>query len=80
MEFELTDDIPPPAPGANRSGGRKRYPFAEMRVGQGFNLATAEDRQRAMNAAAIHCRTGIGAGKKFVSARHGSGFRLWRVA
>lgn len=73
MEYEVTDDIPPPA---NTSG---KYPFKNMTIGSGFNVNTKVERDKAQSAAINYTKTAHGKGKKFSSAKHEGGYRLWRV-
>jgi hypothetical protein len=80
IEYEKTIDsgIPMPGPSANRRRIRK-YPFADMKVGDSFLLDNRVHRNSALSAAYKWREAGNGVGWKFATRQVSGGFRLWRI-
>lgn len=57
----------------------KKYPFADMGVGDSFHLDTSVHRNRALSALWKWQESGKGAGWRFATRRVSDGYRLWRV-
>lgn len=77
-EKKIESGIPMPAHSALRRKVRK-YPFADMKVGDSFLLEDRVKRNTALSAAYKWLEAGNGAGWKFATRQVSNGFRLWRV-
>lgn len=75
-EIETGHPMPPAAAGP----GGKKYPLAEMKVGESIIAKTDKERNRIMCAANGHSCTRAGQGKKFASRKVADVYRVWRIA
>lgn len=86
MSLELRDDIPVPTGG--RGFRNYAFPFAQMKVGQSFFVATPSNSRApyisSVSASARHWTTKNGNGHKFtcatVTEEGVAGVRCWRIA
>ena len=79
--FKIDDDVP--FTGSTPRGPKRKYPFAEMEVGQSFLVETTETEphQVVMNRirnAVFHANNGK-LGTRFTYAPWAGGIRVWRT-
>lgn len=72
--MEIDKGIPIPS-GAGRQGGRK-YPFADMEIGDSVFFEGSASYGKEHNAARVYGRR---TGKKFTARTTRGGVRIWRV-
>lgn len=75
MTYEITRELEP----LLRTVTAK-YPFRQMKIGDGFTVETAKERASAVSSACNYGKTNHGHGKKFRSEARSNGYRIWRVA
>jgi hypothetical protein len=77
-EKEKSIDSGIPFPGVAKRSCRK-YPFADMKVGDSFMVESKLDRNRAATASFKFREYGIGMGWKFSTRKVDGGYRIWRT-
>ena len=73
-EFVIEKNVPMPA--KQKRGHFRKYPFAEMAIGQSFELDNLNDYLLARTAGVSFGRVHS---KRFSGRRSGDGGRIWRV-
>lgn len=76
LQSQETYPVDKSVPLPDKSGPSRKYPFHKMEVGDSFAYPAAE--RNSVSGAAWHAAKVLG--RKFVTRKHGDGYRVWRVA
>lgn len=82
QEYPIEQGLEIPEPRRTARGGRARYPFAHMKIGDSFFVPANGDEKRNINKnlSALGNHFGKRNGMKFKTRVVDGGIRVWRVA